>query len=152
MLTHLDYTLHSLRGNRELYGYTNTSLPVKTVTTGMARKDNDKIALERLGHQIFDMLIRPMKRGNFLFGFKKILLGSILHFDTEFNIGMHDDNYVTKYVRNCAFDEGVSNMQLKEWSRNLNEDFLYCNSKYSKEKNTLLHRLKGDIDALKREK
>ena len=40
---------------------------------------------------------------------------------------MPDDNHVTKYVRNCAFDEGLYNMQLKEWSRNLNEDLLYCN-------------------------
>ena len=33
MLTYLDYTLSSLRGNRALCGYTNTSLPVKTITT-----------------------------------------------------------------------------------------------------------------------
>ena len=43
MLTYLDYTLHSLRGNRALCGYTNTSLPVTTVITDMARIDNDKI-------------------------------------------------------------------------------------------------------------
>ena len=41
-------------------------------------------------------------------------------------------------------------MQLKEWSRNLNEDLLYCNSKHSKEGDTQLDRLEGDIDALKR--
>ena len=91
-----------------------------------------------------------MERGNSLFGFKKVLLGSILRFDTKFNIGMPNDNYVTKHVLNCAFDEGVSNMQLKEWSRNLNEDLLYCNSKHSKEGDTQLDRLEGDIDALKR--
>ena len=73
-----------------------------------------------------------MERGNSLFGFKKVLLGSILRFDTEFNIAMPDDNYVTKYVRNCALDEGIYTMQLKEWSRNLNEELLYCNSKHSK--------------------
>ena len=33
MITYLDYTLHSLRGNRALCGYTNTGLPVKSVTT-----------------------------------------------------------------------------------------------------------------------
>ena len=91
-------------------GYTNTSLPVKTVTTDMTRNDNDKIALQRLGHRIFDIPCRPMERGNSLFGFIKILLESILRFDTKFSIGIPEDNYVTKYVRNCAFDEGVSNM------------------------------------------
>ena len=91
-----------------------------------------------------------MERGNSLFGFKKVLLGSILRFDTKFNIGIPNDNYVTKHVLNCAFDEGVSNMQLKEWSRNLNEDLLYCNSKHSKEGDTQLDRLEGDIDTLKR--
>ena len=75
-----------------------------------------------------------MDRGNLLFGFKKVLLGSILRFDTEFNIAMPDDNYVTKYVRNFALDEGIYNMQLKEWSRNLNEDLLYYNSKHLKKK------------------
>ena len=64
---------------------------------------------------------------------------------------MPDDNYVTKYVRNYAFDEGVSNMQLKEWLGNLNEDFLYCDSKHLKEGDTQLDRLKGGIGALKRE-
>ena len=76
----------------------------------MARKCNDKIVLQRLGHRIFDITCGPMERGNSLFGSKKILLGSILRFDTKFNIGIPEDNYVTKYVRNCAFDEGVSNM------------------------------------------
>ena len=56
-------------------GYTNTSLPVKTVTTDMTRNDNDKIALQRLGHRIFDIPFRPMERSNSLFGFKKVLLG-----------------------------------------------------------------------------
>ena len=63
---------------------------------------------------------------------------------------MPDDTYVTKHVRNCAFDEGVSNMQLKEWSRNLNEDLLYCNSKHSKEGDIQLDILEGDVDTLKR--
>ena len=90
-----------------------------------------------------------MERGNSLFGIKKVLLGSILCFDTEFNIGMSDNNYVTKYVRNCAFDERVYNMQLKEWSRNLNEDLLHYHSKHPKEGDTRLGRLEGDIDALK---
>ena len=70
MLTYLDYTLHSLRSNRTLCGCTNTSLPVKTVTTDIARKYNDKNALERLGRRIFDILFTLMKRGNSLFGFK----------------------------------------------------------------------------------
>ena len=119
MLTYLDYDLHSLiRGNRVLCGFIYTSLPVKTVTTDMARKDNNKLVFQRLGHRIFNIYFRPMERDNSLFSFKKLLLGSILRFDTKFNIGMSDDNYVTKYVRNCACDEGVSNMQLKEWSRN----------------------------------
>ena len=131
-------------------GYTNTSLPVTTVTTDMARKDNDKIVLQSLGHSIFDIPFIPMERGNSLFGFKKVLLGSILRFDTEFNIAMPDDNYVTKYVRNCVLDEEISNMQLKEWSRNLNEELLYCNSKHSKKGDSQLDRLEGDIDALKR--
>ena len=91
-----------------------------------------------------------MERDNSLFGFKKLLLGSILRFDTKFNIGMSNDNYVTKYVRNSAFDKGVYNMQLKEWSRNFNEDLLYCNSKHSKEGDTQLDKLEGDIDTLKR--
>ena len=68
MLTYLDYTLHSLIGIRALCGYTNTSLPV---TTGMARKDNDKIVLQSLGHRIFDIPFIPMERGNSLFGFKE---------------------------------------------------------------------------------
>ena len=85
-------------------GYTNTSLPVTTVTTDMARKDNDKIVLQSLGHSIFDIPFIPMERGNSLLGFRKVLLGSILRFDTEFNIAMPDDNYVTKYVRNYTFD------------------------------------------------
>ena len=59
MLTYLDYSLHSLRGNCALCGHTNTSLPVKTVTTNMVRKTHDKIVLESLGHRIFDMPIRP---------------------------------------------------------------------------------------------
>ena len=66
--------------------------------------------LEILGHWIFDMPIRPMKRGNSLFGFKKVLLWSILRFDTEFNIGMPVDNYVTKYIHTCTFEQEVSNM------------------------------------------
>ena len=61
---------------------------------------------------------------------KKILLGSIVRFGTEFNIAMPDENSVIKCVRNCAFDEGIPSMQLKEWSRNLNEDLLCCKSKY----------------------
>ena len=150
MLTYLDYTLHSLRCNRVLCGYTKTSLPIKTVTTDMAKKDDDEIVLQRLGHGIFYIPFSPMKRDNSLFGFKKVLLRSILRFGTKFNIGMSDDNYVTKYVRNCALDEGISNMQLKEWSRNLNEELLYCNSKHSKKGDTQLDRLEGDIDALKR--
>ena len=44
MLTYLDYTLHSLIGIRALCGYTNTSLPLKIVTTDMARKDNDNLS------------------------------------------------------------------------------------------------------------
>ena len=95
-------------------------------------------------------LFRPMERDNSLFGFKKVLLGSILYFDIKYNIAMSDDKYVTKYIRNCTFDEGVSNMQLKEWSRNLNEDLLYCNSKHSKEGDTQLDRFEGDIDSLRR--
>ena len=75
MITYLDYTLHSLRGNRALCGYTNTSLPVKSVTTDMTRIDNDKIVLQRLGHRIFDIPFKPMERGNSLFGFKKNVLG-----------------------------------------------------------------------------
>ena len=92
-----------------------------------------------MGHRIFGII-------------KKVLLGSILCFDTEFNIGMSDNNYVTKYVHICTFNEGVSNFQLKEWSRNLNEDLLYCSSKHSKEGDTQLDRLEGDINALKRSK
>ena len=42
-------------------------------------------------------------------------------------------------------------MNLKEWSRNLNEDLLYCNSKQSKEGDTQLNRLERGIDVLKRE-
>ena len=110
MLTYLDYTLHSIRGNRALCGYTNTSFPVITVTTDTARKDNDKIDLQSLRHRIFDIPFIQMERVNSLFGFKKVLLRSILRFDTEFNIAMPDDNYVTKCVRNCAFDERISNM------------------------------------------
>ena len=64
MLTYLDYTLYSLRGNRALCGYTNTSLPVTTVTTNMARKDNDKIVFKSLRHNIFDIPFIPMDRGN----------------------------------------------------------------------------------------
>ena len=82
MLTYLDYTLHSLRDNRVLCGYTITSLPVKAVATDMARKDNGKIVLKRLGHRILDIPFRPMERGLSLFGFKKFLLESILHFDS----------------------------------------------------------------------
>ena len=63
---------------------------------------------------------------------------------------MPNDNYVTKYVRNCAFDEGISQMQLKEWSRNLNGDLLYYNSKHLKKGDSQLDRLEGNIDALKR--
>ena len=70
MLTYLDYTLHSLRGNRTLCGYTNTTLLVETVTTDIARKDNDKNALERLGRRIFDRLFTLMERGNSLFWFQ----------------------------------------------------------------------------------
>ena len=114
MLTYLDYTLRSLRGIRTLCRYTNTSLPVKTVTTDMARKGNDKIFLQRLEHRIFDMPFRLMERSNSLLCFKKVLFESILRFDTECNIGMSNDNYVTKYVRNCAFDKRVYNLQLKE--------------------------------------
>ena len=50
-------------------GYTNTSLPVKSVITDIARKDNDKIVLKRLGDRIFDMPIRPMEWGNSLIDF-----------------------------------------------------------------------------------
>ena len=44
MLNYLEYTLYLHRGNRALRGYTNTSLPAKTVTTDIARKDNDKLS------------------------------------------------------------------------------------------------------------
>ena len=73
MLTYLDYTLHSLRGNSVLYVNTNTSLLVKTVTTDMARKTHYKIVLESLGHGILDIPIRPMEIGNSLLGFKKVI-------------------------------------------------------------------------------
>ena len=86
---------------------------VNNKNSDIARKDNDKIILQSLWHRIFDIPFIPMDRGNLLFGFKKVLLGSILRFDTEFNIAMPDDNYVTKYVRNFALDEGIYNMQLK---------------------------------------
>ena len=105
--------------------------------------------LQRLGHRIFDIPFRLMERSNSLFCFKKVLFESILRFDTECNIGMSNDNYVTKHVRNYAFDKRVYNMQLKEWSRNLNEDLLHYHSKYPKEGDTRLGRLEGDIDALK---
>ena len=55
-----------------------------------------------------------MESFNSLFGFKKVLLESILRFDTEFNIGMPDDYYGTKYVRTCTLEQEVSNIQLKE--------------------------------------
>ena len=58
MLTYLDWRFHSLRGNRALCGYTNTSLPVKNVATDIARKNYDKIVLTYLGHRIFDMSIK----------------------------------------------------------------------------------------------
>ena len=64
---------------------------------------------------------------------------------------MPDDNYVIKYIHNCVFDEGLSNMKLKEWSRNLNEDLLYCNSKHLKEEDAQLNRLERGIDVLTRE-
>ena len=136
MLIYLDSTLYSLRCNRALCKYTKTSLPVKAVTTDIARKTHDKIVLGSLGHRIFDIPIRPIERDNLFFSFKTVLLWSILRFDTEFNISMPDENYVTKYVRTCAFAQEFSNMCLKEWSRTLNEDFLYCNSKYSRKGDT----------------
>ena len=64
---------------------------------------------------------------------------------------MPDENYVTKYVRTCAFGQEISNMYLKEWSRTLNEDFLYCNSKYSRKGDTQLDRFEEDIDVLEQE-
>ena len=74
MLIYLDCTLYSLRCNRALCGYTNTSLPVTAVTTDMARKNHDKIVLGSLGHRIFDMPIRPIERGNSFFGLKTVVL------------------------------------------------------------------------------
>ena len=65
---------------------------------------------------------------------------------------MPDDNHVTEYIRNSAFDEGISNIQLKEWSININEDLLYCYYKHSKEGDIQLDRLEGDMGALKRKK
>ena len=35
------------------------------------------------------------------------LLGSIPGLDTEFNIGVPDDKYITKYVRTCTFEQEV---------------------------------------------
>ena len=78
-------------------------------------------------------------------------MGSILRFDTEFNIGIPDDNCVTKYVCTCAFKQELFNMQLKEWSRSLNEDLLYCNWKHLRKGKTQLDRSEGDSDGLKRD-
>lgn len=64
---------------------------------------------------------------------------------------MHVDNYVTKYVHTCTFEQEVSNMKLKEWLINLYEDLLYFNSKHSRKGDIQLDMLEGDIGVLKRE-
>ena len=61
--------------------------------------------LKSLGHRIFDIPIRLVERYNLLFGLKKVLFGSILRCDTEFDIGLPDENYVTKYIRTCDFEK-----------------------------------------------
>ena len=68
MLTYLDYILYSPRGDFVLCGYTNTCLPVKTISTDIVRKMQDIKLLEIFGHRIFHMPIKPTERGNLLFG------------------------------------------------------------------------------------